>query len=474
MIVRELVTKLGFKIDSKKLQEYKRQLASLQAKARVNMPVNNDAKQLASSFQQRVDTKFNRLQAYYAELTELSSTERREILKNNQIEKQAIRETTAEVKAKEKVERQALASNERGIRNIRRSYRELQVFSTRALAITSTAFGLTIRSSFKEFKQFQDNLKQGLLAKTTLTPTQIKQFQAFDTVLESSKIRAAKFRNEITSAFMPTMERLLKSFNQWYDANQNVIRQELPKYIKVLTAGFAALVAIKVGGFIAGTANAMFNLAKMAGLVATGAFKLAKVISIANLSTVAMAGGAALLTGGLLVLLGSIAEVSEGGKNWITDLMDGVSNLKDYFVNSVQAMSDSLLKLFGLLDSDKFKKFQESVSQRKKISEADRIKPQGLGETMSQAFGFSPSFKSQMPANIYSAPTPNFAPFKPASNSSSFSIGDINITVSSPDVVDIKTATNVGDIIGAKVRDAIDKGVNDASTLTMASVYGAI
>ena len=253
MIARELLVKLGFDIDSAKLDKFN---ASIDATKNRMQAIRSNSMQgiasvggnkLANAISPETNNRISVLKNYNDELASLSKSERAEVLALNKVENQAIKETT-QVEKTELKERQRFTKEQfREKQNLQRS--QQRDFKTSMASMSSMArkfaivgaaitagFGLSLRSTLKDAANFKEGKSSSSFDKS-----QISTVDAFNKTLNTTKSTVANLRNVFAIGMLPAIEKTLKVFNAWIEKNKARILEKLTKIADGLSKAFTIL-----------------------------------------------------------------------------------------------------------------------------------------------------------------------------------------------------------------------------------------
>ena len=207
MIARELLVKLGFDIDSSKLDKFnasidatKNKMQAIRSRSMQSIASVGGGK-LAKTISPETNNRISVLKNYNDELASLSKSERAEILALNRIEKQAIKETTqvekAELKERQKFTREQFKEKQTLQKSEQRDFKTSMAsmasiarkFAIVGASITA-GFGLSLRSTLKDVANFKEGKSAGSFDKS-----QISTVDAFNKALDSTKATVASLRN---------------------------------------------------------------------------------------------------------------------------------------------------------------------------------------------------------------------------------------------------------------------------------------
>lgn len=241
MIARELLVKLGFNIDEKKLDRFssniasiKAQMQDLRAKIALNIEPNSNVDQLIN---------------YKKELQELSTTERKEIEELNRQEnlranadikhnRQKLRDLTA-IKAKLQE-----ANNEfkRAARAANTANQTFSRFFSRFAFATIGGIGLNIRNTLKDAKEF----KEGKVNKASggFTKEQINSVDRFNSTLLQTRRITSGVRNNLVTELLPSIKEYLDMLNSWLVTNKELIKLKFKDFMSGLAKSFKSVFSV--------------------------------------------------------------------------------------------------------------------------------------------------------------------------------------------------------------------------------------
>ena len=365
MIARELLVKLGFDIDSSKLDKFN---ASIDATKNKMQAIRNSSLQSVSSA-----SSGKLLKNYNAELASLSKSERADVLALNRLENQAIKETTkvekAELKERQRLTREAFRekqilqkSEERGFKTSLASMSSnARKFAILGASITA-GFGLSLRSTLKDAAHF----KEGKNTASSFDKSQIIAVDNFNKALNATRSTVANLRNSFVIDMLPAIKDSLEVFNAWSQKNKVLIQQKLKDIVAGLAGAFKILSSVirqvvSVLDFIIsktigwrsiitavislGVAAWFISLASSV-IVATRAFKVLSLAILSNPLVLVITS----ITAALVLLVDEIYTTIQGGDSFINDFLKSdawtfCKNSIDNVVQSLRNMWQWLLKV---------------------------------------------------------------------------------------------------------------------------------
>ena len=244
MIARELLVKLGFDIDSTKLDKFNASIDNTKRKMIATRA------SIISNFAPEVSAEIKKINAYNRDLKSLSPTERAEVLNLNKIENQAIREVTktkkAELKEQENLDKEA-AQKEKNLQKVKQRDLKNSMASMASIgrkfaivgASITAGFGLSIRSTLKDAANFKEGKSLSSFDKS-----QIATVDSFNRALNDTQSTVANLRNSFTIALLPAIEKTLKIFNAWVQKNKARILEKLKKIVDGLSKAFEILSSV--------------------------------------------------------------------------------------------------------------------------------------------------------------------------------------------------------------------------------------
>lgn len=241
MIARELLVKLGFNIDEKKLDRFsnniagiKAQIQDLRAKIALNIEPNSNVDQLI---------------AYKKELQGLSATERKEIEELNRQEtlrakadikhnRQKLRDLTA-IKTKLQETNNEFRRAATAAQNANQTFSRF--FSRFAFAATG-GIGLNIRSTLKEAKEF----KEGKVNKASggFTKEQINSVDRFNSTLMQTRRITSGIRNNLVTELLPSIKEYLDLLNSWLLTNKELIKLKFKSFMSTIAKSFKSVFGV--------------------------------------------------------------------------------------------------------------------------------------------------------------------------------------------------------------------------------------
>ena len=256
MIARELLVKLGFDIDSAKLDKFN---ASIDATKNKMQAIRSNSMQgiasvggskLANAISPETNNRISVLKNYNDELASLSKSERAEVLALNRVENQAIKETTQVEKAELKERQRFTKEQFREKQTLQRS--QQRDFKTSMASMSSMArkfaivgasitagFGLSLRSTLKDAANFKEGKSSSVFDKS-----QISTVDAFNKALDSTKATAASLRNSFVIDMLPAIKETLEVFNAWVQKNKVLIQEKLKDIVVGLAGAFKILSSV--------------------------------------------------------------------------------------------------------------------------------------------------------------------------------------------------------------------------------------
>lgn len=394
MIVRDLITKLSFKLDEAGFNKYKR--LSDQVK------INNNKNDIAQHFSY-LKSKYDKNEAYRKDLKQnLSKEEIKNVLAYNNLEKQAIKDVAKEklFNIKEEKRQKLLAHREfsQRTRNFKNNARGALygtplsgVFNSRIglTALGALGIGLTIKKTIKEFEDYKKgiNLNNGV----KFDKEQFVKLQNLSTSFKMLNKNVTEFRNNLTLTLAPIITDVVRNFNEWYNVNQKVINQNIKEFFDSLTKNVKVIYnAVKpVVSFID---NIVTKTIGWKNLIETATYSIIgwKTISVISTIVSAIKSGIAVtriwasgmtlasaVLGGLSavgitaisvavgLLIEDFVRFKEGGNSVIKDVLesdawlkfknvlDSISEYINGTVNSFKSLSEQFSKLFELHNNKK-------------------------------------------------------------------------------------------------------------------------
>ena len=356
MIARELLVKLGFDIDSSKLDKFN---ASIDATKNKMQAIRNSSMQGVSSA-----SGSKLLKNYNDELASLSKSERADVLALNRLENQAIKETTkvekAELKERQRLTREAFRekqilqrSEERGFKTSLSSMsRVARKFAILGASITA-GFGLSLRSTLKDAAHFKEGKSSSSFDKS-----QIIAVDNFNKALNATRSTVANLRNSFVIDMLPAIKDSLEVFNAWSQKNKVLIQEKLKDIvaglvgaIKILSSVIRQVASIldfiisKTIGWRSiittvislGLAAWFISLASSV-IVAARAFKVLSLAILSNPLVLVITA----ITAALVLLVDEIYTTIQGGDSFINDFLksDAWTFCKNSIDNVVQSLRD--------------------------------------------------------------------------------------------------------------------------------------
>ena len=292
MIARELLVKLGFNIDEKKLDRFSNNIEKMKSqvqdlrtkihssikptlevgkfiaqKDKVEKQLQKDVslpqklggnisaiKAQMQDLRQKIalniepNSNVDQLIAYKKELQELSTTERKDIEELNRQEnlrakadikrnRQKLRDLTA-IKAKLQETNTEFKRAATAAKNANQTFSRF--FSRFAFAAIG-GIGLNIRSTLKDAKEF----KEGKVNKASggFTKEQINSVDRFNSTLMQTRRITSGIRNNLVTELLPSIKEYLDMLNKWLLDNKELIKLRFNEFISSVTKSIK--VAIK-------------------------------------------------------------------------------------------------------------------------------------------------------------------------------------------------------------------------------------
>ena len=251
MIARELLVKLGFDIDSSKLDKFN---ASIDATKNKMQAIRNSSLQGVSSIggsklANAVSQQTGKYQ-FASALTKEELLPEKELIRLNKIENQAIKETTkvekAELKERQRLTREHFKENQILQRSEERGFKTSMVSMSRVArkfaivgASITAGFGLSLRSTLKDVANFKEGKSSSSFDKS-----QIAAVDAFNKALDSTKSTAASLRNSFVIDMLPAIKETLEVFNSWVQKNKVLIQEKLKDIVVGLAGAFKVLSSV--------------------------------------------------------------------------------------------------------------------------------------------------------------------------------------------------------------------------------------
>jgi len=383
MIVRELITKLGFNIDMSKFEEFKKMADNVKAN------VESLQQKFQVSLTPEVNAVFQQLKAYHDEVQGLTKEERADVLAMNRLEKQAIKEVAQaerekhkEIKALEKeatqaerekykemkaLETDAMRQRRQNqqelvsmIKSIQRAGKAFTVFS----ASVSAGFMLSLKGTLKDVDNYKTQSGDGEKKTNSIfSGNQLKIVDDFNKSFEKTKDTITELRNSFVIEMLPTFKPIIDEFRAWVNINKEFIKQKFKSVILGIgsvISGVAKVVKYVTEAF--GGWGQILNVVKV-GLIATGIFKLSKTLfevgagvrfvlsSLGGFSITSLFSPITLMAAaftGLLFVLDDLWVFSKGGKSMIGDIVnsEGWKEFKKT-IDGITESINNLLESFG-------------------------------------------------------------------------------------------------------------------------------
>lgn len=370
MVVRELITKLGFDLNASSLKKYEAAINNLKhgalavgavvsaAGAGLFAMVHSAAETGDELFKtsQKVGLTVEQLQRlrYAAELADVGTEEFNQSLKflnRNLAEARGGSKELTEAFKKVGVDPKGAKNNETTILRIADGLLKVKDANER-VALTMKIFGRSgsqlipfLNQGSKGIKSLGDEIERlGLI-----TEEQAKQGEEFNDQLRRTSVRFLVLKNQIGLEFLPIFRKLIDRFLDWYEAHRQIIRSKLTEYLGLALRLFGRLYTLTVRleqafDFLAkklgGTKNALIAL----GAVFTG---LGIWLGFINPVTVAIE----LLAVAVFALYDDLETYLSGGEsyfNWgpAIDLAKGSIDIfnqaLDVTINSLEAIWEKI------------------------------------------------------------------------------------------------------------------------------------
>lgn len=483
MIARELLVKLGFDIDSAKLDKFSSMVDDTKNKM---MSLKQG---VMSNISPDISAKFNELKSYQDELASLSKSEKTEILSLNRLEKQAIRETTKlekdELKERQRLvkesfkERQQLRLAE--LKNFQNSINLIsRKFAIIGASITA-GFGLSIRSTLKDAANF----KKGKSSAGTFDKNQIAAVDSFNKSLDTTKSLIANLRNGFVVDMLPAIKETLEVFNVWVQKNKALIQEKLKDIIVGLAGAFKILSSVigqvlsvldfiisktigwrsVITAVISLGVAAWFISLSSSVLAAARAFKVFALAIYANPLVLIITA----IVAALVLLVDEIYVTIQGGNSLINDFLK--SDAWNAFKMGINAIVDSLKSMWEWLIKvkDGILNFPSNVTTKisglidvgknkfNNLFSSDNGK---LGEGNVKRYSI-PKYEPEEVKKVFASSVTNNAREANVTNKNTFSM---NITV--PSGTEEKQAIYIGKV----VKDELEKYNVFQTEQTLASI----
>ena len=250
MTGRELLVKLGFKIDNKKLDQFTNNVAVIQARitelqAKVNeqMMPKMDASELT---------------AYKKELSELTIAERKEVEALNKAEDHETRASIKRNQAKIRELRQVKSKIDDNARAFRRMAREARIandrlsrFFTRFTLGVGGGLLLNLRGTLKSAEEEKSGRRR--TSSGGFSDKDLQSVNTFNRSLTQTKRIATGLRNNFIAGLLPSLGEFLDKMNYWLVTNRELIKSKLDKFVGALSGAISnvASAVSKVGKFLA-------------------------------------------------------------------------------------------------------------------------------------------------------------------------------------------------------------------------------
>lgn len=356
MIARELLVKLGFDIDSTKLDKFN---ASIDATKNKMQAIRNSSMQGVSSA-----SGSKLLKNYNDELASLSKSERADVLALNRLENQSIKETTkvekAELKERQRFAIEAFQEKQILQKSEQRSFttslasmsRVARKFAILGASITA-GFGFSIKSTLRDAASFKEGKSSSSFDKS-----QIIAVDNFNKALNATRSTVANLRNSFVIDMLPAIKETLEVFNTWVQKNKVFIQEKLKDIVAGLAGAFKILSSVirqvaSILDFIIsktigwrsiitavislGVAAWFISLASSV-IVAARAFKVLSLAILSNPLVLVITA----ITAALVLLVDEIYVTIQGGDSFINDFLksDAWTFCKNSIDNVVQSLRD--------------------------------------------------------------------------------------------------------------------------------------
>jgi hypothetical protein len=366
MIARELLVKLGFDIDSTKLDKFN---ASIDATKNKMQSIRNSSLQGISSvggnkLANAVSQQTGKYQ-FASALTKEELLPEKELIRLNKIENQAIKETTkvekAELKERQRFAREQFKEKQILQRSEERGFKTSMVSMSRVArkfaivgASITAGFGLSLRSTLKDVANF----KEGKNTASSFDKSQIIAVDNFNKTLNTTRSTVANLRNSFVIDMLPAIKETLEVFNAWVQKNKVLIQQKLKDIVAGLAGAFKILSSVirqlasildfiisKTIGWrtiitavISLGAAAWFISLASSVIVAARAFKVLSLAILSNPLVLVITA----ITAALVLLVDEIYVTIQGGDSFINDFLksDAWTFCKNSIDNVVQSLRD--------------------------------------------------------------------------------------------------------------------------------------
>lgn len=270
MIVRELLVKLGFNIDTEKFKQFenlsdamKNDMGSVRKSLLGKLGINIDTEKFKEFFKIADDAKarmehlrksvssplapdeiaaYRRLLDRHNELKLDSSADRKEALASARMEKRAIRAVNqqrraqrAELKNLEKTEEEKAKRNRQRLNDvISTGQRAARVVALISAGVTA-GIGLSIRGTLKDVDNFKTQKKPGEKTSSIFDKQQISIVDRFNKTLGNTKDAISRIRNSFVIRLLPALTKILEKIDNWIEKNKELIKQRIDQIVDKLS-----------------------------------------------------------------------------------------------------------------------------------------------------------------------------------------------------------------------------------------------
>lgn len=380
MIARELLIKLGFDIDDKKLTRFtsnvdaiKQKMADAKNKLAFNIDesklnqfsnsikkVKSEMTDLKDSIRKRMHPEIDSsaLRAYKKELEGLTKAERDEVLKLNAAEKESLKEQLKNDKARYaslQATYNKLSETQKGFKAAaaaaKRANLTFSRYFTRFALIGSGSFFLSLRSTLKEVKEFQE--KGGRGAGSIFSRDQLDAVDKFNYSLKQTKKTIGLLRNSFVTSLLPAFKEHLDHLNNWLIKNKKLIQTNLKGFVDTLASAFRNLSTAV--SYLFSALDPLVSLIGGWGMVLTGFIGAGVLSWIIRLGVFIRSAGAAVLFFSFTIRALTVALLANPIGRIISIIVAALVLLADEFIVTAKG-GDSLMNRFkGLKEmGDKF------------------------------------------------------------------------------------------------------------------------
>jgi hypothetical protein len=369
MIARELLVKLGFDIDEKKIARFSNNIEAIKSKmvnVKSNLSLNVDNSKMnnfagnlktikteMSSLRDNIREKLHpqinsdALKAYKKDLASLSERQRNDVLKLNALEKNSIKEQIQNDKARyaqlQSVQTKLAATQSQFKAAATAAKSANLTFSryfTRFAVVGAGSFFLTLRKTLKDVKDFQDG---GGKTNSLFSREQLNTTIQFNNSLKKTKATLGELRNGFVISLMPALQEYTDKMNEWLQQNREWIQLKLKNFVESLGSAFKNLTTIISSVF--SILNPLVDLIGGWGNVLTGFIGLGILSWVVRLGMFLKTGASAVIffSGAIKTL--TIALLTNPIVLVLTAISAAIALIADEFIVTARG-GDSLMNRF--------------------------------------------------------------------------------------------------------------------------------